>query len=156
MMVPAARTARLMRPRPAASAPFYGWYVIGALFFSTALGIGLRQAFGIFVDTWEREFSTTVGVISIAASIGWFSNGASQVLMGSLIDRFGGRVVVTGSAVVFGVSAALMAAANNVLVLAVVYGAGMSRWPRAAWPAGRPGPLLPAGFGASGVRRSAY
>ena len=115
-----------MRPRHAASARFYGWYVIGALFFSTALGIGLRQAFGIFVDTWEREFSTTVGVISIAASIGWFANGASQVLMGSLIDRFGGRVVVTGSAVVFGVSAALMAAANNVLVLAVVYGAGMS------------------------------
>ena len=115
-----------MRPRHPACAPFYGWYVIGALFFSTALGIGLRQAFGIFVDTWEREFSTTVGVISIAASIGWFANGASQVLMGSLIDRFGGRVVVTGSAVVFGVSAALMAAANNVLVLAVVYGAGMS------------------------------
>ena len=57
------------------------------------LSIGLRQGFGIFVEPWQREFGVGVATISVAASIGWFVNGSSQVLMGWLIDRVGGRKV---------------------------------------------------------------
>ena len=107
-------------------APYYGWYVVGALFFSMFLGVGLRQGFGIFVETWEREFGATVAAVSVAASIGWFMNGASQVLMGWLIDRVGGRVVVTVATAAMGIGCALMALVNNVFLLVVVYGVLMS------------------------------
>ena len=107
-------------------APYYGWYVVGALFFSMFLGVGLRQGFGIFVETWEREFGATVATVSVAASIGWFMNGASQVLMGWLIDRVGGRLVVTVATAAMGIGCALMALVNNVFLLVVVYGALMS------------------------------
>ena len=114
-------------PAPA-SAPgrFYGWYVAGALFFAMFLSIGLRQGFGIFVEQWQREFGVGVATISLAASIGWFVNGSSQVLIGWLIDRVGGRKVVTGAALLLGVSVVLMAAVNSVFVLIVVYGMLMS------------------------------
>ncbi len=100
--------------------------MVGALFFSMFLGVGLRQGFGIFVETWEREFGATVAAVSVAASIGWFMNGASQVLMGWLIDRVGGRVVVTVATAAMGIGCALMALVNNVFLLVVVYGALMS------------------------------
>ena len=115
------------RPTPApASGPFYGWYVAGSLFFAMFLSIGLRQGFGIFVEPWQREFGVGVATISVAASIGWFINGSSQVLMGWLIDRVGGRKVVTGAALLLGVSGVLMATVNSVFMLIVVYGVLMS------------------------------
>ena len=115
------------RPTPApASGPFYGWYVAGSLFFAMFLSIGLRQGFGIFVEPWQREFGVGVATISVAASIGWFVNGSSQVLMGWLIDRVGGRKVVTGAALLLGVSGVLMATVNSVFMLIVVYGVLMS------------------------------
>ena len=121
-----------MRPDQAAPAPahrtgpFYGWYVAGALFFAMFLSIGMRQGFGIFVATWESEFGVGVAAISLAASIGWFVNGSSQVLMGWLIDRIGGRIVITVAALLLGASVLLMAAANSVLHLIVIYGMVMS------------------------------
>ena len=109
-----------------ASGPFYGWYVAGALFFAMFLSIGLRQGFGIFVEPWQQEFGVGVATISVAASIGWFVNGSSQVVMGWLIDRVGGRIVVTGAALLLGLSVVLMAAVNSIFVLIVVYGMLMS------------------------------
>ena len=35
---------------------FYGWFVVGALFMANFLGQGgVRNGFGIFVETWENE-----------------------------------------------------------------------------------------------------
>ena len=96
------------------------------------LSIGLRQGFGIFVEPWQREFGVGVATISLAASIGWFVNGSSQVLMGWLIDRVGGRIVVTSAALLLGVSVLLMATVNSVFMLIVVYGLLMSLGRRGA------------------------
>jgi sugar phosphate permease len=111
---------------PRHSGPFYGWYVAGALFFAMFLSIGMRQGFGIFVETWQAEFGVGVAAISLAASIGWFVNGSSQVLMGWLIDRIGGRIVITVAALLLGAAVLLMAAADSVLHLIVIYGLVMS------------------------------
>ena len=111
---------------PHHSGPFYGWYVAGALFFAMFLSIGMRQGFGIFVETWQTEFGVGVAAISLAASVGWFVNGSSQVLMGWLIDRIGGRIVITVAALLLGASVLLMAAASSVLHLIVIYGLVMS------------------------------
>ena len=114
-------------PSPAPrTGPFYGWYVAGALFFAMFLSIGMRQGFGIFVETWQTEFGVGVAAISLAASVGWFVNGASQVMMGWLIDRIGGRIVITVAALLLGASVLLMAAASSVLHLVIIYGVVMS------------------------------
>ena len=39
---------------------FYGWYVVAILFFSCALGVGSRQALGLFVDPWAQDFGVSV------------------------------------------------------------------------------------------------
>ncbi|MEE8363307.1 MAG: MFS transporter [Dehalococcoidia bacterium] len=101
---------------------FYGWYIVGALFFATFLGVGARQGYGVFVKTWEEDFGVSVGAVSTAAAVGWFVNGISQPIFGRLTDRFGGRPVLISSLVVMGVATAAMAAASNILMLIAIYG----------------------------------
>ncbi len=105
---------------------FYGWYVIGALFFSMFLGVGVRQGFGIFVETWEREFGVSVATISIAASVGWLVNGVSQVFFGRLVDLFGGRIVIAIGLIAMGIGAMGIAAVGNVFGLIALYGLAVS------------------------------
>ena len=107
-------------------APFYGWYIVGALFFSMFLGVGARNGFGIFVETWEREFHASVATISIAAAVGWLVNGASQVVFGRMVDRFGGRIVVTIGLLLMGLGTASIAAVGNVYALIALYGVVVS------------------------------
>jgi MFS family permease len=76
---------------------FYGWYVVGALFFTQLIGLGARQGFGVFVETWQEAFGAGVATVSLAASVGWLVNGLSQPLLGHWTDRFGGRPVLIGS-----------------------------------------------------------
>ena len=107
-------------------APFYGWYIVAALFFSMFLGVGARNGFGIFVETWEKEFNATVGTISIAAAVGWLVNGASQVVFGRMVDRFGGRIVVTIGLILMGLGTSAIAAVGNVYALIALYGVVVS------------------------------
>ena len=44
---------------------FYGWNVVGAMFFGMFLVMGTRNGFGVFVDNWEREWGVTTGQISV-------------------------------------------------------------------------------------------
>lgn len=108
--------------RPSATGTFYGWYVVGALFFATLLVVGTRQAFGVFVETWEQEWGVSVGAISVAASVGWLLNGISQPFFGRLVDRIGGRPVVLVSMAVMGIAFIAMAFVSNVWMLTVLYG----------------------------------
>jgi MFS family permease len=103
-------------------APFYGWYVVGALFFATLLVVGTRQSFGVFVEEWETEWGVSVGAISLAASLGWLLNGVSQPLFGALTDRIGGRVVMIVSLTIMGLAFIAMAFVTNVFMLSAVYG----------------------------------
>ena len=101
---------------------FYGWYVVGALFFATFLMMGTRNAFGVFVATWEQDWGVSVGRISVAASVGWLMNGLMQPFLGRIIDRVGGRPVVLTSMMVLGVAFIAMAFVTNVWMLTVLYG----------------------------------
>ncbi len=108
---------------PAASrGTFYGWYIVGALFFATFLAIGTRQSFGVFVETWEEEWEVSVGTISIAASLGWLLNGIAQPFFGRMSDRSGGRTVILLSLLVLSIGLLAMPLAQNVIMLSVIYG----------------------------------
>ncbi len=115
---------------------FYGWYIVGALFFATLLVVGTRQAFGVFVETWEEEWEVSVGAISVAASVGWLLNGISQPFFGRMVDRIGGRPVVLASMTIMGVAFIAMAFVSNVWMLALLYGVIIS------WAAGGISPSM--------------
>ena len=76
------RLARRARLAARGRRRFYGWNVVGAMFFGMFLVLGTRQSFGVFVATWEEEWGVTTGDISIAAAIGWIINGVSQPILG--------------------------------------------------------------------------
>jgi MFS family permease len=101
---------------------FYGWYIVGAMFFATFVGVGTRQGFGVFVKVWEEDFGASVALISVAAGIGWTVNGFVQPLAGRLTDAFGGRRVMIVSLLAMGVGTIAIGLVPNVYVLIVVYG----------------------------------
>lgn len=113
---------RVVTSDSAPSRPFYGWYVVGALFFATFLVVGTRQGFGVFVETWENEWGVSVGAISIAASVGWLLNGLVQPFFGWAMDRIDGRLVVLASMAVMGLAFIAMAFVTNVWALTILYG----------------------------------
>ena len=97
---------------------FYGWYVVAILFFSCALGVGSRQAFGLFVDPWAQDFGVSVFTISAIASVGWVTNGLAQPIVGKLTDRYGGRQVMGISMLVLGLASVLLVIVSNIWALA--------------------------------------
>lgn len=105
-----------------ASEAFYGWYIVAALFFATFIAIGVRQGFGVFVESWEEDFGATTTAVSIAAAIGWVVNGVVQPFLGALTDRIGARRVLIYGMLAMGISTLLVAASTNPIMLAVTYG----------------------------------
>lgn len=111
-----------MRRANASDGTFYGWYVVAALFFATFMVIGVRQGFGVFVESWEEDFGASTTAISAAAAIGWVINGISQPFFGALTDRIGARRVLIYGMLGIGVSTLLVALSTNPYMLAVTYG----------------------------------
>ena len=100
---------------------FYGWYVVGAVFFMVFVSIGFRQSFGLFLPSWTEEFGVSVSFLSTVAFAGWMVNGIAQPVVGGLADRYGARVVAWVSVGVLGLSTAAMALSFNIWALAFFY-----------------------------------
>lgn len=111
-----------MSEKRAGTGPFYGWYIVAALFFATFIAIGVRQGFGIFVETWEEDFGAKTSVVTGAAAIGWVMNGVSQPFFGRLTDKLGGRRILILGMAAIGLTTLGVAASQNVFMLIVVYG----------------------------------
>ena len=100
---------------------YYGWYVIGAMFFMALVGVGPRQGLGLFFDRWTSEFEVSISVLSLMAGAGWLINGIVNPFIGNLTDRYGGRIVMSSSMVVVGAGSFLLGVSSNLWMLAVVY-----------------------------------
>ena len=105
---------------------FYGWFVLGACFFSLFLSTGARNGFGVFILPMTDEFDWSRGTISLALAIGWLANGVSQPFIGRLYDRFGGRSIMSVSLLVLGCCTILLSQTNSIWFLIVVFGFVMS------------------------------
>jgi len=101
---------------------YYGWYVIAAMFFVGVAATGSRMGFGVFVETWEKEWGVSTAAISVAAAIGALVSGLTQPIFGRLTDKYGGRNVLILSLVVSGVATLGMATISNVFGLIILYG----------------------------------
>lgn len=100
---------------------FYGWYVVGAVFFMVFVSAGFRQSYGLFLPTWESYFGKSTLFFSLVASAGWMVNGVAQPVVGALADRHGPRVVMGWSVAVLGLSTLVIALAPSVWALVFFY-----------------------------------
>lgn len=100
---------------------FYGWYVVGAVFFMVFVSAGFRQSYGVFVPSWTEHFGVSVSTISVVAAAGLVINGVSQPIVGSLADRYGPRIVMGISVLVLGLSIIAMALSTSIWILAFFY-----------------------------------
>ncbi|MFN6956561.1 MAG: MFS transporter, partial [Acetobacteraceae bacterium] len=65
------------------------------------LAMGLRQSFGLFLAPMTAAHAWTASGFAFAIALQVLLNGASQPLVGQLADRFGGRRVIIGGALLY-------------------------------------------------------
>ena len=65
------------------------------------LAMGLRQSFGLFLAPMTEAHAWTASGFAFAIALQVLLNGVSQPLTGQLADRFGGRNVIIGGALLY-------------------------------------------------------
>jgi MFS family permease len=85
----------------AAQRPFYGWYVVGALFVvSTTTSGFIFYSITVLLDAFVTERAFPVGLTSLATASFFIAAGFAGVVAGRLIDKIDARsVIITGAAV---------------------------------------------------------
>jgi len=108
---------------------FYGYIVVAASFFIIAIMWGTMYTFGVFFKPLLAELGGTRAVTSGAYSLCYLLSGFFGMIAGSLTDRFGPRLVITGCGLFLGLGYLLMSQASAIwqlyLFFGVIVGAGM-------------------------------
>ncbi len=87
-----------------------------------ALGMGIRQSFGLFLTPVTQDLAVTAADFTLALAIQNIVWGLSQALVGATADRFGLRITMTAGAAIYVVGLGLMAAAQGVPALIISNG----------------------------------
>jgi MFS family permease len=87
---------------------FYGWIILLLSFLALLSVQGIRSSFGAFIEPWESEFLTSRGTISSIALLSFIVYGASQPMIGYVIDSWGVRKVLSFSTLLVGLSTCLI------------------------------------------------
>ncbi len=75
--------------------------IIACAVLAAALAMGLRQSFGLFLAPMTAEHGWPAAGFALAIALQVLLNGAAQPFCGQLADRYGGRVVIMGGAVLY-------------------------------------------------------
>ncbi len=115
-----------MRSKARGRGLFYGWFILATGFFVLFVSTGARNGFGVFIVPMEDTFGWDRGTTSIAIAAGWLINGVTQPFLGRLLDRYGGRRVISASLAALGIGTILLTWTSGFWYLLVVYGVIMS------------------------------
>jgi MFS family permease len=72
---------------------FYGWYIVGAGFLISFIGIGTRYSYGVFVKSLDADFQMTRGMTSGVFSLYMLLGCFVAIMGGWAMDRYGPRKV---------------------------------------------------------------
>jgi len=86
---------------------FYGWVILSVALITLLLGFGIRNAFSVFYPTIVAEFGWGRGNTALMFSITIIVYGLVAPFAGSLVDRFGPRLVLPVGAFIMGGGVAL-------------------------------------------------
>ena len=84
-----------------------------------ALGMGIRQSYGLFLTPVTRDLAVTAADFTFALAIQNIVWGLSQALVGAAADRFGLRLTMVAGAAIYVLGLGIMAAAQGALALIV-------------------------------------
>lgn len=101
---------------------YYGWYVLAAAFGTIFIGVGVRNSFGLFFKPILADFDLSRAGLSLAVSIFMIVYGVAQPVLGNLLDRYGPRLVITLSSILFGLGLFSMGVISSLWQLYLVYG----------------------------------
>ncbi|MBN1664959.1 MAG: MFS transporter [Deltaproteobacteria bacterium] len=88
---------------------FYGWWIVLASSVICGLGYGTwMYSFGVFFKPMMAEFGWTRAMTAGAYSLRSIQGGIAAPILGWVIDKYGGRVVIFGGAIVSGLGCVLM------------------------------------------------
>jgi MFS family permease len=88
-------------------------FLLGLAVACAALAMGLRQSFGLYLAPMTTALGWSTSGFALAIAIQVLVNGFSQPVVGQLADRFGGRAVVMGGALLYAIGIAGMALSPN-------------------------------------------
>ena len=114
------------RPAAALSVPL----ILAGAVLSAALGMGLRQSFGLFLAPMTLANGWTTSGFAFAIAVQVLVNGITSPIAGQLADRYGSRKVVMAGAAMWAVGTAGMALAPDlptfILFAGVINGTAVS------------------------------
>lgn len=84
-----------------------------------ALGMGIRQSFGLFLTPVTRDLAVTAADFTLALAIQNIVWGLSQAVVGAIADRFGLRIMMVAGAAIYVLGLGIMASAQGVMALIV-------------------------------------
>ena len=90
---------------------------------------GTINTFGVFFNPLLAYFDTSRAALSAASSLSFFTMGFAAILMGILSDRFGPRIVLTASVILFGVGYLLISQVSalwQMYLVFIIIGIGFS------------------------------
>jgi MFS family permease len=84
-----------------------------------ALGVGMRQTYGLFLTPVTQDLRITAADYTFALAVQNVVWGLSQALIGMAADRYGLRITMTAGAAIYVVGLGIMAAAQDTMALIV-------------------------------------
>ena len=109
---------------------FYGWWIVLSTSIICGLGYGTwLYSFGVFFKPMMAEFGWSRAMTAGAYSLRSVQGGIASPILGWVIDKYGGRVVIIGGAIVSGLGFVLMYFVNSLwsfyLINGVILSIGM-------------------------------
>lgn len=121
MLMPTTAETRPNAPqRPARI--HYAWVVLAVTFVALAVGMGARSTWGIFVKPLEADFGVSRTATSAVVSVSLLLFAFSQPVIGSLLDRYGARLVIGASLLLIGAGSLLSGVVTQFWHLLLLYG----------------------------------
>ena len=97
---------------------YYGWVVAGAVLVTMMIsGAVAAPMFSVFIPRWTEEFGWSRTAISGAFSFGTIAAALAGPLVGRALDKYGGRLVMGGGALLMAAAVAGMGFVENLVGL---------------------------------------
>lgn len=100
----------------ASSSPkfFYGWYIVGVGFLShLACAFHMSSTLSVFLKPLTEDLAVSRGLFSVLRSGEILIGAALAPLIGPLVDRYGGRWLMAGGALIVGVGFVLLSQVSS-------------------------------------------
>lgn len=81
--------------------PFYGWYIVGVMGAAAAVSMAMGTLnFGLFIRPMGDELNIGRSTFGWATTVRSFTSAGTSPVVGSLIDRFGSRVLLPAATLI--------------------------------------------------------